>query len=70
MSDDEYRCDACGETFTKGRSEEQQLADMKTNFGDLPEEDRAVVCDDCFREIMPPGSAGYPTEETPCPTTH
>lgn len=50
-----FTCDMCGETFPQADdwTEEDRVAEMKTNFGDLPEEDRASVCDDCYKEIKP-----------------
>jgi tetraacyldisaccharide-1-P 4'-kinase len=37
----------------KGWSVEEQEAEAKALWGDLKEEDRAVVCDDCFQNMHP-----------------
>ena len=57
--DEEYTCDACGGTFVNHRPKaevEAEFEDMKKNaIGATPEElaePPAVVCDDCFNEIM------------------
>lgn len=55
MSNNTYTCERCHKTYEKYRvdwSEEHILAEMKKNWGDLPEEDRAVVCDLCYKECM------------------
>ena len=52
MLPNEYRCANCGGVFEKTWSDEDAIAEMKDNFGDLPESERAVVCDDCFHAIM------------------
>lgn len=56
-----YTCELCGGTFPSepGWTEEDRLAEMRENFGDIPEEDRASVCDDCYNEIK----GRHPTEE-------
>lgn len=51
MSDD-YRCDRCGKTFGKGWTDEEAMDESRRLFGPVPTEDLAVVCGDCFREIM------------------
>lgn len=48
---DTFVCDECGRTFPKG-DDAEALAEMKETFGDVPEKDRAVVCDDCYKEIL------------------
>jgi DNA-directed RNA polymerase subunit RPC12/RpoP len=48
---DTYRCAVCGETFQKGWSDAEAVAEMEARFGPVPEEMRAVVCDDCDRRI-------------------
>ena len=55
MSDvikNEYTCSACGETFNRGRPEEDALKEKDDLFPDIPIEECAIVCDDCFKEIM------------------
>ena len=52
MKKNEYKCDMCKGVFKKGWSDEEQTKEMKDNFGDLPEKERATVCDDCYKNIM------------------
>lgn len=47
----------CKETFEEGRSEEEAIAEMKENFGDIPKDERAVICDDCYNAITVGGKA-------------
>lgn len=51
LSPNKFRCDNCGGIFDKG-DEEEALAEMKGNFGDLPADERAVICDDCYEKFM------------------
>lgn len=53
----EYRCDACGGVFGEGWSDEAAVAESAALFGDIPADDRAKVCDDCFRLICPAGDS-------------
>lgn len=51
----QYRCDQCGEIFDKGRTDEEAHAEAVQTFGaalDPPGDPPAVVCDDCYDEIM------------------
>lgn len=45
----EYTCAICGETFGKGRSDEEAAAELKRDFG-VPVELCLPVCDDCYRD--------------------
>lgn len=47
-----YVCDECGETYEAGWSDEEAIAEMKKEFGDIPKEDRAIVCDHCYNQLM------------------
>ncbi len=47
-----YNCAVCGETFTKGRSDEEARAEQHELWGDLPDEECDILCDDCFVEFM------------------
>jgi DNA-directed RNA polymerase subunit RPC12/RpoP len=51
----EYTCAICGGTFKKGWSDEDAAAELRTNWPGIPPEDCAIVCDDCFRRILPEG---------------
>lgn len=48
-----FVCAVCkGEfSFDPSWSEEDALAEMHEKFGDVPESDRRVICDDCFKMI-------------------
>ncbi len=48
----DFTCDCCGGEFKCDSSEEDILKEMKDNFGNLPEEVRSSVCDDCYHKIM------------------
>lgn len=45
-------CESCGRTFLSGNTPAEAEAEMKEAFGDLPKEERAVVCDDCYVRVM------------------
>lgn len=49
----DFTCYLCYGVFTKSRTEEEGLAEMKQYFGDVPEEDRRIVCDACWNKIHP-----------------
>ena len=63
---DTWICDCCGGTFPKDPAwtEEEKLAEMQANIGDLPEDDRASVCDDCYEAII----GGHPPAEECVPS--
>lgn len=46
-----FVCDLCGGSFERG-DDYEALAEMDALFGDLPIEDRAVVCDACFHRVI------------------
>lgn len=46
-----YKCDSCGEVFEKGWSDEEAEKEADDLFPGLKVEDRAVVCDDCFKRM-------------------
>ena len=53
-----FVCAACHGTFPKGWSDEEALAESVDVFGvALPAEDQAVVCDDCYKQMMAWGEA-------------
>ena len=45
---DEYTCAACGETFNKGWTDEEAHAEADA-IG-FPQEEREIVCDDCYKK--------------------
>ena len=52
MKKNEYKCDMCKDIFKETWSNEEALEEMKDIFGTVPEEERAIVCDDCYKKIM------------------
>lgn len=47
-----FKCDRCCGVFQKGWSDEERDKEMMDNWGDLPKEDRASLCDDCYNDFM------------------
>lgn len=45
-------CACCGNTEISGTSDEEMLKEQHKLFPGLSEEDRAIVCYDCFIQIM------------------
>lgn len=58
---EKFRCDACGGTFERERSDEEAVAEMVETWqpheGD---DDLAIICDPCFRGIVARASAEAP----------
>jgi hypothetical protein len=57
MGENEYVCASCRETFTKGRSDDEAQAEAHAAFGDIPEDEQEIVCDDCYKQMteeLPP----------------
>jgi hypothetical protein len=52
MKDNEYQCDACNGIFEKGWTDEEADQECRKNFGEIPENEKAVICDDCYKEFM------------------
>lgn len=46
-------CGVCGDTFEPSWSEEECIAEMERDFGNIPEEERMTVCDDCYQVLSP-----------------
>lgn len=53
---DHYTCAACEKTYCRisneDWNEEKILTEMKHNFGDIPEDQRTIVCDDCYKILI------------------
>ena len=47
-----YTCSRCKETFTKITPEEEARAECRGIFGDIPKEEMAIVCHDCWTYMM------------------
>lgn len=48
---DTFKCERCKGTFEKAWSDAEADAEMREVFGALSDEERATVCDDCYREV-------------------
>lgn len=46
-----FVCEMCGEKFAKAISDAEALEETHQIFGDVPKEELAVVCDDCFKKL-------------------
>jgi len=53
-----YKCAICGGVFKKVRSDEDAMEELVKLWGNHPEEELAVVCDDCFHGRTP-GTRSY-----------
>lgn len=49
---DTYTCERCKGVFEKGWTDEEAAAEAQQLFGDLSEDDKAVLCEDCFQALM------------------
>ena len=52
---DEFTCDVCGGTFEKGWPDEEAEKEYAGSFNELTageKEDRAELCEDCYRVFM------------------
>lgn len=47
-----YTCAMCRNEHEKGWSDEEAEAELKENFGPVPVEECAIVCDACFKLIL------------------
>ena len=50
-----FFCAGCGGRFEADRenwSDQMALAEMAGTYGNIPEEEREVVCDDCYAKCM------------------
>jgi hypothetical protein len=46
-----FTCEHCGKEFLSVRSDEEAHAEMLQLFGDLPEDDQAILCEECFQQV-------------------
>jgi len=51
VSRETFTCAVCGGTFGKVRPDEEALADMHRIWGDVPQEQAAIVCNPCHRAV-------------------
>jgi len=48
-----FICECCGKKFRKTNTDEESLLDSQLLFGDVPEDELAGICDDCYQQIVP-----------------
>lgn len=53
MEKNEYKCDRCGNVYKNGWSDEEAESEANEIWGNIPEEERAIICDDCFNIKSP-----------------
>ena len=46
----EYQCEICLNVYEKGWTDEESENEMKDIWGNIPQEERRVICDDCFNQ--------------------
>ena len=51
MKKNEYQCAKCRGIYEKGWTDEEALEEQESIFGKIPEQEKAVICDDCFNEM-------------------
>ncbi len=55
MNPERYKCEMCGGVFDKKQNEEWSddaaIAELRRNFGSIPIDDCALVCDDCYQKL-------------------
>jgi hypothetical protein len=60
MNKNEFTCCVCGNTYEKSWSDEEAKEEFSEVFkSEFNEENTAVVCDDCYKQMM----NEYPVEE-------
>ena len=53
MKPEEFKCEECGGIFEKGWTDnEARLEQIENEFGNIPNNQLAVICDDCYKKIM------------------
>lgn len=48
---DTFTCEVCGETYEKGWTDEEAIAEQLEVFGTTSEDD-GVACEDCYAAVM------------------
>lgn len=49
VSRETFVCAVCGEAYDKARTDAEALAELHRDYGDVPLDQVAMVCDDCYR---------------------
>ena len=50
MKENEYTCAICKITYEKGWSDEEQEKEMLNIWGEIPIEERVIICNGCFNK--------------------
>lgn len=50
MPNNEFKCSLCLNTYEKAWSDEECKEEMKQIWGEIPEDEQVVICDDCFNQ--------------------
>jgi len=53
MKSNEFKCDMCLKIYLKGWGEKEKFAEMREIWGEIPPEERATLCNDCFNRRTP-----------------
>lgn len=53
VRENEYQCALCEELFTKTWDDQEAMAETVKIFGPVPQDQCEIVCDNCFRKVMP-----------------
>lgn len=48
-----YTCAMCGTTYNYAWTDEEAAAEKDALWGDVPLDECSVICDDCFKAIVP-----------------
>lgn len=69
MNPNEYKCAMCRGVFEKEWTDEEAVAELQEDFGAVPIEDCAVICDDCYQKVRPDANP-CALDEEPMPPLH
>lgn len=52
MTGKKFTCEGCGGTFLDPTTEETKMKEFREHFPNCPHEDRASLCEDCYKVFM------------------
>lgn len=52
MTGSDFRCAACGKIFEKAWTDEEAAAELAESFTGFEPSDCAIVCEDCYQEMV------------------
>lgn len=55
---DYFLCTSCGGAFENTWSDEEAEKASKEQFGDIPEDEKVVVCEDCYYKLLEQAKKG------------